>query len=555
MQDEHSQWEAQELWGRFERGLDYGRQSGRFADAEKCWRFFEGDQWNGIQNSDAPLPFYNIIRPVVNYKKARIAMSAKNITFSIADEDQEGIMEALNDQVRNAWEFGKLDSLCWKMTEIALVEGMGLLYFHDGTFFTQSNKPITGCARRKKFAQVLPGSRVILGNEEEEDLQEQPYIIIEERLLTKQVIEEAKKNGVDKKLLSSILSDERSDAHLTTGIKADQDGEKMTTCILYFERTDAGIAFCRCTKDVIFQPMQVITGLDYYPLVSFVAAKQQGKARGIGEVKPMIANQIEINKTLVRRSDAIKQAAYPKLVYNGDMIENAGNLDAAGAVIELHDTQGITSIQQAIGYIHPSNNSHDAVSLENELITNTKELAGAGDAALGNINPEQASGAAITAVQDQADIPMNQEISAFYQMIEDVAILWYHLILTYNPQTYRGKNGKVSAEKMRELCPKHKVEVSSALPDTVTARINTLYSLLGQQLITFDEFLELVGNESNLPIAKIQKMRKEQAEKATAMEDLRAEQETKEIQEEQELAALEGASAENDFLGMMEGGI
>lgn len=553
MLDKECQWEAQDLWRKFERALKYGEQCDRFVDAEKCWRFFEGDQWRS-ENGSKDLPFYNIIRPVVNYKKARIAMNNKNITFTTTDDDPKGIIEALNDQVRVAWEFGKMDSACWEIAEQGLVEGAGYLYFHDGPFFAQENKEVTRCNRRKKFAQILPGTQVFLGNEEEGDLQEQPYIIIEERLAVRKVRMDAKKNGVEKNLIDQILSDERSDAHVTTGEKTEQQGEEMVTCILYLERTEEGIAFCRCTKDVIFQPMQVIKGLEYYPIVPYVVAKQKGKARGIGEVKPMIPNQIEINRTLVRRTEGIRQAAYPIKVYNKDMIDDASGLEVAGAVIEMHDTQGLASIQQAIGYIQPTSIGHDAVNFENELISMTKELAGAGDAALGNINPEQASGAAITAVQDQADIPMNRELSAFSQMIEDIAILWYHMILAYNPLGYEGKKGRMSAEEMKKLCAEVRVEISSALPDTVNSRVNTLYQLLGDQLITFEEFLELVGNESNLPIEKLKKLREEAQAAAQQQELIQAEAMADQIQEEQEMAALEsGAAGSGDFFGMMEG--
>lgn len=540
-------WEAQDLWRKFERGLEYGRQCGRFADAEKCWRFFEGDQWNGIKNADGAMPFYNIIRPVVNYKKAKIAMNSKNITFTAAGADEAEIISALNDQVRDAWEFGQLDSVCWELSEVALVEGSGFLYFHDGAFFSQQNHGITRCNKRKKFAQILPGTRVFLGNEEEADLQEQPYIIIEERLLTRDVRREAAKNGVSKNMIDQILGDERSDAQVTTGKDKEQQGTEMTTCILYLERTADGIAFCRSTKDVIFQPRQIIRGLEYYPMVSYVVAKQKGKARGIGEVKPLIPNQIEINRTLVRRSDGIRQGSYPKLVYNKDMITDPSNLDQAGAAIEMQDTQTVASIQQAIGYIQPTSIGHDAVNFENELISMTKELAGAGDAALGNINPEQASGAAITAVQDQADIPMNREISAFTQLIEDIAILWYHLIKIYNPLGYQGKNGRVSGDALKALCAQVKVEVSSAIPDTVTARLNNLYQLMGDQRITFDEFLELVGNESNLPVEKLKKIREEAAQRQQAIEE--------QARAQEELAMLENEAGGSDFFGMMEGGI
>lgn len=540
---------ALEIWQKYERGLDYGRQTGRFTDAEKCWRFFEGDQWNGIKNADGDLPFYNIIRPVVNYKKARIAMNSKNIHFSTAGEDAKKVLDRINEKMREAWEFGKMDTVCWDAVERALVAGDAYLYFPDGRFFGSEEK-MCRCNNRRKFVQILDGAHVFLGDEEEEELQNQPYIIVEERRLTEQICREARENGIGEQDIDAITPDRRSEAEITTGNKEEQqDGGGKSTSLLYLERTKEGIRFCRVVRGIVYQPFRVIAGLQYYPLAAYTVNRRKGKARGYGEVLRMIPNQIEINRTLVRRSAAIKMAAFPKLVYNSEMVANAGEVDAVGAAIELTGAQNIGSIAQAIGYIQPAPISSDAVHFEAELISNTKELAGAGDAALGNINPEQASGAAITAVQDQADIPMNREISAFTQLIEDIAIVWYHLIVAYNPLGYEGERGNASRQELEELCPSIRIDISSEIPNTVTARVNTLYNLLSSQMITFDEFLELIGSDSNIPVGKLKEIReeaqREQERKNVAMMEAQAQQ----IETEGQAAVLEGAGTESEELG------
>ncbi len=547
----YKEWDAAGIWSKYEQGLEYGRLSGRFDDAEKCWRFFEGDQWNGIKNADGALPFYNFIRPVVNYKKARIAMNSKNITFSMDEPDEAGIMEAVNEQIVSAWEYGKMDDICWEAVEKGMVEGTSFVYFPDGEFFSQANGKITRCKRRRKFVQTIDATQVFLGDEEEALLQEQPYIMIEERRLLSEVLREAEDNGCNQHELSMIIPDDRSDSEVTTGNDNDQPGAQYVTCILYMERTPEGICFGRATRQVVFQKPQIIAGLDYYPLVSFVVARQKGKARGIGEVKPLIPNQIETNRTLVRRAEAIKMAVFPKLVYSADMIANPEDLDAAGARIALSDNQNLSTIQQAIGYIQPAPIGNEAVNFVNEMISLSKELAGAGDAALGNINPEQASGAAITAVQDQADIPLNREISAYHQMIEDIAILWYHFILAYNPTGYDGKAGRVPQAQLEGYCPIVKVDVSSAIPDTVAARVNNLYNLLGQQMITFDEFLELVGNESNLPIEKLKEIREEAAQAQMESDVALADAQAMAIEEEEQAISLEEEAQLQQLMGGM----
>lgn len=550
---DNKQPQVEDIWSKYEQGLDYGRMSGRYDNAEKCWRFFEGDQWNGIKNSDGNLPFYNIIRPVIDYKKARVAMNSKTITFSVDDGDKNGVIEAINDQVKAAWKFGKMDSQCWKAVETAMVSGNAFLYFPDGRFFNQDEK-LCRCNDRRKFVYVLEGCRVFLGDEEETELQNQPYIIVEERKLTEQLRREAKENGLSQREIDMIMPDKRSDAEVTTGLQEEQKvAGGYTTSILYLERTAEGIRFCRAVKNLIYQPFRTIEGMDYYPMAAYVVNRQKGKARGFGNVLHMIPNQIEINRTLVRRSVAVKKGAYPKLVYNRDFIQDISSLETEGASIELTDAQNINNVLEMVGYLQPTSISGDATNLENELISVTKELAGAGDAALGNINPEQASGAAITAVQDQADIPLNREVSAFTQLIEDIAIVWYHLIVAYNPIKYNGKKGTVNNQALKQYCPALEINVSSTIPDTVTARVNTLYNLLSAGYIDFDMFLELVGNDSNIPVEKLKGIMEERQQKEQGMMEMMAQQ-AKEERSGTELETMMNETAgENMFAGMMGG--
>lgn len=544
---------AADIWLKYQQGQEYGRLSGRFTDSEKCWRFFEGDQWGGLTDDGAPLPMYNIIRPVINYKKAKIAMNAKTITFSMEGKDQKGILETVNRQIREAWEFGKMDAKCWEIVKQGLVSGHSVLFFPDGAFFDQSAGEICRCNDRRVFAQILDGCQVFFGNELEGELQNQPYIILQERLLTDQIKKIAEKNGLSEQEVGKILPDEREDSDITTGQKNEPDGkQRFTTSLIYFERAEGGVRFCRATKDVIYQPFKDLK-TDYYPMVDYAVNRQKGKARGIGEVKHMIPNQIELNRTLVRRSAAIKQAAYPKVIYNSAMISDISNLTKPGAAIAVDDAMQVGDVQRMVGYLQPAASGNEASGFMSELISITKELAGAGDAALGNINPEQASGAAITAVQDQADIPMNEEISAYAQMIEDIAVVWYHMILAFNSTGYKtDKDLKVTAEEMKKICPKIKVDVSSTIPDTVTARLNTLYGFLQMQAISFDEFLELAPAESNLPTEEIKRLRKEAQEQQNKMMNAKAAAIDQELQAA-ELEQMMSGQGGNAFAGMMGG--
>lgn len=152
----------------------------------------------------------------------------------------------------------------------------------------------------------------------------------------------------------------------------------------------------------------------------------------MGEVTPLIPNQIEVNKMLVRRLMNAKITAFGRMVYNKRTVANPESVAEVGSAIEVMDTPA-ARVTDHVAYLHPSPMSADAKNLTDEMISQTRDLAGAGDAALGQINPEQASGSAIIAVRDQAALPLNEQIAEYKQFCEDVAAIWFDLWVTYHP--------------------------------------------------------------------------------------------------------------------------
>ena len=68
--------------------------------------------------------------------------------------------------------------------------------------------------------------------------------------------------------------------------------------------------------------------------------------------------------------------------------------------------------------------SHDVVKLQEDLINMSRDLAGAGDTATGNVDPENASGRAILAVQQASQAPMTEQKESYKNFIEDLARIW-----------------------------------------------------------------------------------------------------------------------------------
>ena len=76
-------------------------------------------------------------------------------------------------------------------------------------------------------------------------------------------------------------------------------------------------------------------------------------ARGVGECEPLIPNQIEINKTLARRSLIVKRYGYPTAVYDAEKIDNPAALQKVGAVVRARNLSGMPIISSLTITIPP----------------------------------------------------------------------------------------------------------------------------------------------------------------------------------------------------------
>ncbi len=62
----------------------------------------------------------------------------------------------------------------------------------------------------------------------------------------------------------------------------------------------------------------------------------------------------------------------------------------------------------------------------------TQNLAGAGDTATGQVDPESASGRAILAVQQASQAPMTEQKESYKNFIEDLARIWLEYLIVYS---------------------------------------------------------------------------------------------------------------------------
>ena len=149
-------------------------------------------------------------------------------------------------------------------------------------------------------------------------------------------------------------------------------------------------------------------------------------------VRTLIPNQIEVNRTEVRRVLTVKYQAYPQKIVNTEKVSNPSALNQVGGVIKTKGGLGVDDVAKIISTLPPAQMSPDVKQLQEDLIQVTRDLAGAGDIATGQVNPEDASGRAILAVQQASQSPMTEQRESFKNFVEDLARIWLDMFIVYS---------------------------------------------------------------------------------------------------------------------------
>lgn len=505
------------FWQRYEKGMDYIKKKNLISDTNKNWNFYAGNQWEGVQSGGEDLPFLNFIKPTIKHKVSTVSQNNMVAKYSDAEgreeEETMAIYSKLNAMFARCWEKSNMDMELWATTKDAAVTGDGIQYYGTGNV---------------EDMQRLSNTSVLYGDESNTNIQQQPYIIIVQRLSVRDVQAKARANDIPEEEIQCIVAD--NDTTDLVGNRDEVNDGKQTleskvTCIIHMEKKNGIVHVAQCTRNVIFEPEHPIQvtygngeegrGLSLYPLAKISWEDYPNSARGLSEVKQLIPNQLEINKTLARRSMIIKLTAFPRIAYDGNAITNPEALGEVGAPIEM-ESGGVQSINQVISYLNPAQSNSDPKNYADDLLSNSQELSGSGETAMGNINPNRVAASAIIAIRDQAALPLNEQVAKMKTFVEDLAKLWVEIWAVYHPEGFdvavdttddMGESHRilerVTVDDLDNMKPDIRIDVSQDNPWTKEAEQTSSDNMLDKGYITFEEYIQIVPENSVVPKNKI----------------------------------------------------
>lgn len=411
------------IWTLYEKGRNYHRQVGIYTDTDRNYRMYNGDQWGGAKLGDVEPVQKNFIKPIVKYKISvihgnlyAIVYSSQNYENRAFQKESGRYCEMLNRYAERVWERDKMDFKGRRVTKDSAINDEGIIYVN----FDQENMtPIN---------EIIKKNDIYYGNENDDDIQAQPYILIRKRMPVVNAIEFALDAGMSESKIPFIIGD--TDTFEESGEAAKLELDNQVTVVYKMYRKDGTVHYsiatrwCEIAEDVDM-------GLTLYPIAHFVWEEKEGSARGEGEVRYLIPNQIEVNRTEVRRVLTVKYQAYPQKVVDVSKIVNPQALNTVGGTIRTNG-QPVDDVHKIVGTIPPAQMSPDVKQLQDDLISVTRDLAGAGDTATGQVDPESASGRAILAVQQASQAPMTEQKESYKNFLEDLARIWLEYLIVYS---------------------------------------------------------------------------------------------------------------------------
>lgn len=392
----------EQVWREYEEGVAYNQAVSLYDNVKRNEHFFIGDQWYGANApKDLDKPVFNILKRVISYFVSILVSDDVSADISVFDGDPayDQLLKAVDGQIEEIIENDKLKAKNRECIRNAAVDGEAYLYVRF------DERAETGqTAQGMIVTEVLDNTNVIFGSPQDDDLQSQPYLIVSMRRTVKSVREEAKANGIPAEEIEQITADdEENPLH-------DTPERGKATVLVRFEKRNGTVYAMKTTRNVVLK-QEVDLGYRLYPIAGFIWDRIKGSYHGQAAVTGMIPNQVFINKLFAMSMEHVKAMAFPKVIYNRDIIDHWTN--AVGAAIGVN---GPPNDAVATGFKAPDMSNQVMVMID-KVIQYTRDTMGASDAALGNIKPENTS--AIIAVQKSSAMPLELQRMDYYQFVED----------------------------------------------------------------------------------------------------------------------------------------
>ena len=478
----------EKVWAEYDAGVHFNNGINLYDTVKNNENFFIGKQWEGVQSNGLPTPVFNFIKRVVLFSVANV--STDNLKLhatplpggaNVSTHALELFSDVMNDQFAQLFEHNAIGAKLRQFCRNAAVDGDGCLYvWWDGDAAT--GQPGKGLPR----VEVLANTQVLFGNPNCADVQTQPYIIVERRMMVDEARRYAANHGGGKAVTDAIVPDSKPSGETMMDTLG---GERVTVLLrLWRDHKSGTIRSYECTRDVCIRKEWDL-GIEPYPLVwmnwDYIQDCYHGQAMTTG----LIPNQLFVNKLFALTMISLTTLAFPKVVF--DKTKVAKWSGKVGSAIGVNGSvEGVAKI------VDPASVSPQIYQFIDAAVSYTQKFLGASDVALGDARPDNTS--AIIALQRAAATPMELTKQNLLQCVEQLGRIFAAYMGEYYGERYVELQLPDGAEKvvipldfsaLKKIPCSINLDAGASSYWSEIANMQTLDNLLMQGKISTSEYL------------------------------------------------------------------
>ena len=511
---------VQDIWNAYQDLVAYNGEIQLAETVEENRFMYIGRQWEGIETEGLPTAVLDFIKPVVQFKVSSITSARTKVTVhpvglsGTVEKEKKKIANIINQKLDQILEREQLEKLLMILETNTAIDG-------DGAWHIYWDERIkTGEDLSGDIAiENIPNLNVYFGNTCSNLVEDQPYIIVERREYITNLKAYARELGISEMEIDNIRSDTDNQYSIL------HDDNRVTVLTFYYRDYETEtIKMIECTDNLILQEED--TGLELYPVCWQNWEPRLNDYHGEPLVSELVTNQITVNKLASMNAISLSRTAFPTILYNASLLPEGWD-NSVGAAIGITDLPDLNA-RDVASVVEGTGSNYQVQGFYNELIALTKDLNGASDAVLGNIDPTNTS--AIIALQKTAMVPLELNKRRLYTFLEDFARIaidfmanYYgeRVVLIEDPETGEKKSEKFDFTKLKDAAFNVKIDIGASSYWSELTELQTLEKLVNMGVISGEEYLEympdgLFANRNDI-LNKLKKAKKEAEEKQAAL--------------------------------------
>ncbi|MBE6691104.1 MAG: hypothetical protein E7590_07490 [Ruminococcaceae bacterium] len=410
----------------FEDGMRYQSEMGFVQKFPKFVDFFEGRQWPAATKNtqNLPRPVFNCTKMIGRNKKSAILSVPGKIVYH-AENDSDRV-KVFNDFAAYIQKEMKQDAL----DKDAIDDGVKKGSYHYHYFWDENAHGLDATAKGALRCEIVDPLKIFFSNPNCHDEQRQKWILIatREEVSSVRAMADSDVNKAD------IAPDKNTENHY--GEKEQGDG--LVTVLTRYFRVNGEVWWEKATKSMLIcapRPLAPdvegalremgmdeqgdggsangapVRGFSLYPIVSGSYERREGSIYGIGEVEGLLPVQKAINLLFALLILNNQQVAWGKYVVHPQALRGQRLTNEPGEVITDYSpgANGIRKLTEQVMQSQP-------IELATTMLNLLRSVSGATEVMTGETVGSNMSGAAIAALQAQAQQPVEELRESFWQV-------------------------------------------------------------------------------------------------------------------------------------------